>query len=286
MNKDIYIHQIGMDSYYKIWHTSGKSMIIYMHTSGGSIVSTQQNYPIQKGGLCFIGGNHFHYTMPDDPASYERSKIFLHTDDLEALLALFPSELRMQEVFSPNALIYTQLSRDDQQFAENILDNIRQYDGDPCYLDPTLKSGFMALLIFLRKNQTHITSASSNVIQKAVEYINAHVTENIDLDSICRDIHISKYHFCRQFKKVTGFTVMEYLLKTRVVTARRLLTETTLPISEISNLCGFSSLSYFCRVFKAQTQNTPLQFRKALPTQGGTTDGNEKNKQCIPQTHA
>ncbi len=265
MNKDIYIHQIGMDSYYKIWHTSGKSMIMYMHTSGGSIVSTQQNYPIQKGGLCFIGGNHFHYTMPDDPANYDRSKIFLHNEDLEALLTLFPSELQMQDFFNPNALIYTRLPERDQQFAENILDNIRQYDGNPRYLPPVLKSGFMSLLVFLRKNQTHISSASSNVIQKAVEFINAHVTEDIDLDSICRDIHISKYHFCRQFKTVTGFTVMEYLLKTRVVTARRLLTETTLPISEISNRCGFSSLSYFCRVFKAQTQSTPLQFRKAAP---------------------
>lgn len=270
MNKDIYIHQRGMDSYYKIWHTSGKSMIMYMYTSGGSIVSTQQNYPIQKGGLCFIGGNHFHYTMPDDPASYERSKIFLPTDGLEALLALFPSELQMQDFFHPGALVYTQLSEGDQLFAENILDNIQQYDGDPRYLPPALKSGFISLLVFLRKNQTHVTSTSSNVIQKAVEYINAHVTEDIDLDSICRDIHISKYHFCRQFKTVTGFTVMEYLLKTRVVTARRLLTETALPISEISNRCGFSSLSYFCRVFKAQTQSTPLQFRKAARLSPGT----------------
>ncbi|MBE6576279.1 MAG: helix-turn-helix transcriptional regulator [Ruminococcaceae bacterium] len=270
MNKDIYIHQIGMDSYYKIWHTSGKSMIMYMHTSGGSIVSTQQNYPIQKGGLCFIGGNHFHYTMPDDPANYDRSKIFLHNEDLEALLTLFPSELQMQDFFNPNALIYTRLPERDQQFAENILDNIRQYDGNPRYLPPVLKSGFMSLLVFLRKNQTHISSASSNVIQKAVEFINAHVTEDIDLDSICRDIHISKYHFCRQFKTVTGFTVMEYLLKTRIVTARRLLTETALPISEISNRCGFSSLSYFCRVFKAQTQSTPLQFRKAARLSPGT----------------
>ena len=63
---------------------------------------------------------------------------------------------------------------------------------------------------------------------------------------------------------------MEYLLKTRIVTARRLLTETALPISEISNRCGFSSLSYFCRVFKAQTQSTPLQFRKAARLSPGT----------------
>lgn len=262
MNKNMYIHQIGKDSHYKIWHTTGKSMIIYMHTSGGSIVSTQQNYPIQKGGLCFIGGNHFHHTMPDDPAKYDRSKIFLRTEELEQLLKLFPAELQMQTIFNPNALVYTQLTPEEQEFVEKIWDNMSQYAHDAHYLDPVLKSGYMSLLVYLRKNKTHIISAPSSPIQKAVEYINRHVTENLDLDSICRDIHISKYYFCRQFKKITGFTVMEYVLKTRVVTAQRMLIDTALSISEISSLCGFCSISYFCRVFKEETQKTPLQFRR------------------------
>ena len=257
-----YIHELGIDPYYKTWHASGRSMIMYMHTDGGSIVSTQQNYPIQKGALCFIGGNHFHYTLPDDPALYDRSKLFLSGKALEQLLRLFPETLNMSAVFSPSALVYTRLEAADQQYVEQLLHNIERYADTRRYLDPVLKSGFMSLLICLHKNQQQVKATSGDMIQKAVEYINQHITENISMDDICREIHISKYHFSRQFKKVTGFTVMDYVLKTRIVAAKNMLTDTTLPISEISSRCGFSSTSYFCRVFKEHTDLTPLQYRK------------------------
>ena len=263
MNDKIYVHEIGIDPYYKTWHASGRSMIMYLHTDGGSIVSTQQNYPIQKGGLCFIGGNHFHYTLPDDPASYARSKIFLPTDMLEKLLMLFPEELQMGQVFNPNALVYTHLSPADQRFVEQILDTIGRYADDGQYLDPIVKSGYISLLVCLHKHQTNTYTATSDVIQKAVEYINQHISENISMDALCADIHISKYHFCRKFKKVTGFTVMDYVLKTRIVAAKSMLSETELPISEVGSCCGFSSVSYFCRIFKENTGLTPLQYRKA-----------------------
>ena len=263
MKDSNYIHQIGIDPYYKTWHASGRSMIMYMRTDGGSIVSTQQNYPIQKGALCFIGGNHFHYTLPDDPQNYDRSKLFLSPEDLDKLLSLFPKELDMPTVFNANALVYTQLDTAEQQYVEQILDNIQRYTHNRHYLDSVLKSGYMALLVYLHKNQLQVKTTHGDMIQKAVEYINQHITENISMDDICREIHISKYHFSRQFKKVTGFTVMDYVLKTRIVAAKNMLTDTAFPISEISSRCGFSSTSYFCRVFKEHTGLSPLQYRKA-----------------------
>ena len=264
MNSNLYLHQIGMDPYYKTWHASGCAMLLYLRTDGGSIVSTRQNYPIQKGSLCFIGGNHFHYTLPDDPAGYERTKLFLPTDVLDKLLSLFPDELQMQTVFAPNSLVYTQLSPEDQLYVEHVLDNIRQYQNNARYLDPIVKSGYLSLLVCLHKNKEAFPAVKSDMIQKAVEYINQHIAENIRIDTICRDIHISKYHFCRKFKQVTGFTVMEYVLKTRIVTAKSMLSDTDEPISEVSGKCGFSSLSYFCRVFKEHTGISPLQYRRSI----------------------
>lgn len=263
VTENLYIHQIGIDPYYKTWHASGQSMILYMHTDGGSIVSTRQNYPIKKGSLCFIGGNHFHYTLPDNPTEYDRSKIFLPTDMLDKLLTLFPEELQMKTVFSPNALVYTQLEEADRAHVEQILDSLQRYARDKHYLDPLLKSGYMALLVCLHKNQTPVTAAPSDMIQQAVEYINRHISEPISMADICREVHISKYYFCRQFKDVTGFTLMDYVLKTRIVAAKSMLTDTDLPISEVSSRCGFSGISYFCRVFKMHTGKSPLQYRKA-----------------------
>ena len=262
MKENLFIHQVGIDPYYKTWHTSGQSMIMYMHTDGGSIVSNQQNYPIQRGGLCFIGANHFHYTLPDDPETYDRSKIFLPTDELDKLLVLFPKEMQMQSIFTPDALVYTQLEDAEQQLVEQILDMICHYMDQGHHLDPIMKSSYMSLLTCLHKNQRSVTASTSDIIQKAVEYINQHIHEHISMDALCREIHISKYYFCRKFKTVTGFTVMDYVLKTRIVAAKGMLSNTDESISEISERCGFGSVSYFCRIFKEHTGKTPLQYRR------------------------
>jgi len=262
MKDDLYLHQIGMDAYYKTWHASGNAMIMYIHTDGGSIVSTQKNYPIKKGGLCFIGGNHFHYTLPEDPFRYERSKVFLPTEVLDSLLLLFPDDLQMRAVFSPNALVYTQLEEEDQASVEQIFKTVSRYQNDSHYLEPIVKSCYIALLVYLNKNKKEVLPVASDMIQSAVEFINQHIAEEIFIDEICRSIHVSKYHFCRKFKRTTGFTVMEYVLKTRIVAAKSALSDTDLPIGEISGKCGFGSISYFCRVFKEQTGLSPLQYRR------------------------
>ena len=85
---------------------------------------------------------------------------------------------------------------------------------------------------------------------------------DITIDHICRAVGISKYHFCRQFKAHTKLTVMDYILKTRIILAQSELSKTNLSIADISEKCGFSSASYFCRVFKQEEACTPLQYRK------------------------
>jgi len=263
MNRNMIIfHEIGMDNYYKTWHTTGRNMLLYIHSDGGSIVSTEKNHPITKGGLCFIGANKFHYTLPDDPKFYDRSKVFISNEQLESILRLFPEDLKMAAAFSPNSLVCTQLDAEEQRLADRIFAEISEHSEEKYYSEALLLSGYMRLLVCLnrRKNENH--SAPADVMQKAVEYINRNIADNISIDDICAAVHISKYHFCRKFKKITGLTVMDYVLETRIVAAKNMLSSEAFPVSEISGKCGFSSISYFCRVFKESTGMSPLQYRR------------------------
>ena len=113
----------------------------------------------------------------------------------------------------------------------------------------------------LDQYSTDIPFPTSGMVQKAVEYINIHIHEDLRIDRICDAIHVSKYYFCRKFKQSTGLTVMNYILKTRIISAKNLMETTNLTIGQISQRCGFSSQSYFCRVFKEECGMTPLQFR-------------------------
>lgn len=72
---------------------------------------------------------------------------------------------------------------------------------------------------------------------------------------------LSLYHFIRSFKQETGFTPHDYLIDTRLNTAKYLLKNTSLPIKDICFHCSFSSESVFCNAFKRELGLTPTKYR-------------------------
>lgn len=267
MNKNIRIRQTGFDNRYNTWHTLNRNMILYCHSGSGSIVDRQGHYPIVPGCLCFVGANRFYYTLPDIPAEYIRSKVFLSGQELEKVLRLFPESLDMHVRFSPDTLAYAQTSPAQTQQIEALFGELQEYQGRECYHDALLTGSYIRLLVYLNENATDAVYPASGMVQKAIAYINSHIHEDVCIDGICRAIHVSKYYFCKKFKQATGLTVMNYILKTRIITAKNMLENTSLSIGQVSEGCGFSSQSYFCRVFKEDSGMTPLQYQKKLPRQ-------------------
>ncbi len=261
MNNYIIHHQIGMDDYYKTWHKSGDNMVIYIHSDEGALVCGEKVYPLKHGVLCFIGSQRFHYTMPDEPQKYDRSKIFISDENLEKLSFLFPKETNFDETFTPGSLVYAQIGDEEKSAVESIFDEIGQYEADSKYFDTVLLTGFAKLLMIIGKNAIESVSTSKGFVSRAVEYINTNIFNDISIDTICAAIHTSKYHFCRQFKRATGLTVSNYILKTRIVMAEGMLQNSDATIGEVSEKCGFCSISYFGRVFKDETGMTPRQYK-------------------------
>lgn len=265
MNTNILLRQTGFSSRFKTWHTLNRNMFLYIHTGSGSIISKEQTYPIQPGSLCFVGSNKFYYTLPDTPSEYNRSKLFLSNEELDALLPLFPDFLCMKQQFSSNSIVYTQTDGDVALHIEKLLTDLEAYKERTQYHNALRISICIELLILLNENASNTVFPTRGIVQKAVEYINNHIHEDIRIDSICEAIHVSKFYFCKKFKESTGITVMNYILNTRIVTAKHLLEDTDLPISQISEKCGFSSHSYFCQIFKKTFGMTPRQYKKTVP---------------------
>lgn len=261
MDEKIIYHEHGKDSLYKTWHSSENNMIIFTYSDGGSIVCSEKSYPIKKGVLCFIASDKYHYTLPDPPELYDRSKIFFSDDKLEKILKAVSSD-HILNYFSSKSFIYAIVNEADLEIIENIFKKINSYALDSNYSDSMFVSGTIELLVFLSKYSLENTPSTSGIMNEAIEYINSNITTNLTIDEICSKIHISKYHFCRQFKITTGTTIMKYILQTRIVLAKNMLSNESLSITEISNRCGFSSVAYFSRVFKEETGMNPLTFKK------------------------
>lgn len=100
--------------------------------------------------------------------------------------------------------------------------------------------------------------------EKAISYINEHFEEKLTVEELASHVGLSKYHFIRTFKKETGFTPHEYIINTRINTAKYLLKNTKLPIKDICYNTGFSYESVFCSAFKKHQGCTPLEYRTLM----------------------
>ena len=99
-------------------------------------------------------------------------------------------------------------------------------------------------------------------IQPILHYIRNNLYNDIRVEDLAELACISKDHFSRVFKSITGFAPCEYIIQKRVERAQYLLLTTDLPPKKIIEQTGFRSASYFSRVFKKQTGYSPIGYRK------------------------
>lgn len=96
----------------------------------------------------------------------------------------------------------------------------------------------------------------------AVHYIEENLSKSLTLSEIAEQANLSKYHFTRIFKSLTGFSPLEYVIILRMHKAKKLLEENELHILGIAEEVGYLDLRNFDRRFKQHTGLTPSLYRK------------------------
>ena len=98
-------------------------------------------------------------------------------------------------------------------------------------------------------------------LDAAVQFISKNFRNDISLESLAELCHLSRFAFCREFKKTYSVSPFEYLLQVRIQNAKRLIVEKpNLKTSQIAALSGFNDASYFCRTFKRFEHCSPGDF--------------------------
>ena len=260
---EIVHHQIGRDPLYKIWNSSNKNFIIFTYTEGGSFVFQDKVFTMERGSLIFIKKGTYHYTVPENPEKYDRSKIYLSDEHYNKLLSLGGCDQAFKEIFSLEVAC-AKVPEDKLLEVEEIFTKANGLGKDE-------KAEFLSLYLSLmttikkyntNKHQIVAYEKAKDCVFVAIDYINKNYSSQINLSEICKKVLTSKYHFCRKFKNAVGMTVMDYLTYTRVVVAKKLLAEQNLTVSEVCERCGFLSISYFCQKFKKLTGKTANQYKK------------------------
>lgn len=100
-----------------------------------------------------------------------------------------------------------------------------------------------------------------NVELEVKKYIREHMMDNITVPDIAKELHFNSQYLMRTFKGKTGHSIMEYITQARIETAKKILTNTNLPIKEVANMVGYLDYAYFTRVFRKETGESPTQYR-------------------------
>ena len=102
----------------------------------------------------------------------------------------------------------------------------------------------------------------SRPVVLAQDHIRAHLNERIRLNELADVVGLNESYLSTLFRRETGFTITDYITEERVVTAKNMLRYSEMTASAIATSLGFSSQSYFTRVFRERTGFTPSEFRK------------------------
>lgn len=101
-------------------------------------------------------------------------------------------------------------------------------------------------------------------MQKAVAYINEHLEDDLSIYTISQNINVSKSVLYKKFHACFQCTVSEYVNNRRIERSVELLASSDLSIEEIAQKTGFSSTSYYTKMFKKQKGLPPLKYKKSL----------------------
>lgn len=93
------------------------------------------------------------------------------------------------------------------------------------------------------------------------DYIHTHLGETIILEDLATSVALSRSHFARRFRRSTGTSPHEFVLRLRVEQAETLLSRTSLPLLDVALRCGFADQSHLTRVFKKRVGTTPGHYR-------------------------
>lgn len=96
----------------------------------------------------------------------------------------------------------------------------------------------------------------------AEKYINIHFTENDCLTEAAKQSALTRRRFNDLFKSCFGLTPNRYLISLKIDYAKNLISTNYFSISQISEMCGFSDIYYFCKVFKNETGTTPAKYKR------------------------
>lgn len=234
------------------WHRNIE--ILFFVEGEGTAICDTNSYEVVPGDIIVINSNSIHYVKSEGVVKYYcliADADFCSANGIETDSITFQNHIR------------------DGEAAQKYKNVVNEYASRTQFYGAGIRCSVLSLILYVARNFSEDTSAlRSGGGKKAVEnmklalgFVMAHYTEQLSVDDIAEEVGLSKYHFSREFKKVTGISPVSYINMLRCEKAKRMLSEGN-SVAEVQEMCGFENASYFTKVFKKFSGTTPVAYVK------------------------
>ena len=107
-------------------------------------------------------------------------------------------------------------------------------------------------------------STKNTHVINTLKYKNDNITAPLSLDSVCKEVHLSKEYTARVFKREMGITVTQYINQQKLDIAKNLLISNEFDLQSIAEKVGYQNYNYFSRIFKKHFGITPIGMKIEL----------------------
>ncbi len=135
-----------------------------------------------------------------------------------------------------------------------------------------IKNYLEILLVSLMRDETEKENTETvflprevlgeHVASRVIAFLRERVFEKLEISDVCAALHYNKSYIFKQFKKATNCSVMAYFTRLKIDEAKKLLRETPLSVTQISDKLSFDTPNYFSKTFKKLTGYTPSRYKK------------------------
>jgi len=247
------------------WHSHEVYELLYCRKGNGNIILDNRDIEFQTGRFILI--------MPEARHRF----LFRHGESADVkIFCLTPADTAIQlssalSIWLRNIINSNAVFSDHEKNGElpDIVDRIPDSLGETGKKDLDViwsRIGLILALHFKSQGNTDIENQGrhSSHVMSVCSWIDIHLEEHLDLDTIASEFGMSRSLLTKEFRKYTNTSVVEYMNIRRLQKAGSILSETEKSITEAAFESGFPSIGNFYRKFKALYGVTPATFRKKL----------------------
>jgi AraC-like DNA-binding protein len=268
----IKVHRIHVEEHGKLlfphhWHEHME--FLFFVAGEASISCSSVPIGVQAGDLIVVNSNELHngVGLSDNLLYYaviaDLSLLFGQTADAVQTRFITP--------IIQNRLLFRNKIENDEEIRSCMRSLIHEIEERRFGYELSIKSYLYRLLALLLRHHVATELTPQDYQNRLLNlerfapvfrHIETHFDQELSVAQLAQLTRLSRFHFSRLFKELTGRTITEYINMTRIDKAEHLLRSTSLTVSEIAAAAGFRDIYYFSRTFKKYKNAPPSALRK------------------------